>query len=145
MKTILTFITVLCLAISTQAGLVTTVLNGGTNNVSLNTTNYYNNGVLPVVSLPATFASRNSLQLTYKMNLPSNTVCFYSFDNSLDNVNWSTNVLSGGLASQGLSQSTTNIELSTGVPFWRLGYFGSTNVAACPTNIIANIFNKTGL
>ena len=122
-----------------KAGLLSTTINGGTNNVAGATTKTYGDTLTPVNS------TSMALFVSYSVISGGTSNNVVQLSNSLDNSHWNTNAASVTILSAGTATVTTNVNITVGgIPFWRVESFQNVNVAAI-TNLIIHGFTKPGL
>jgi hypothetical protein len=149
-KILISLAAMAALTLTSNAGQIQTLLNGGTNSVGINTTNYYDgiiNTNLPITLLTCPFAGRTSVGWSGSANIAlTNTTFFLNLDSSVDQIIWQTNAYRVSLLSVGTNQVCTNFDLpQISIPFWRVGSIENTNATASLTNNKVSYFPKTGI
>lgn len=142
-KYLLTILAVIGISASANAGLQTPSYVA-TNNVPANSTNsYLSSGV--TFSMATT--SDATIQLTFKATDTNNSVIPFSFDASVDNSRWMTNYLTMSQAANGTNfvNLVYKLPLTNCVPFLRLNSVANTNSTVALTNVVVQMFTKTGL
>lgn len=129
-------------ALSAQAALQVTDINGGTNNIAGATTRTY-------AGSGQTFAVHNAQQLgvfiSYSVISAGTSNNVVQFSSSVDNSNWVTNSALMTITSAGAATVRTNFSINTGgIPFWRVESVQNVNVAAI-TNLTIYGYTKPGL
>lgn len=137
---ILTLLLAAC-ALNASAGLKTTTLNGGTNNVAASTTN-----TTALTSIPVTSSDNFAMQVSFTMLNAANTGTFVvCLDRSIDNSVWQTNYLAVTCAPSGTNMAVIGTNLSTGAfAYWRVGALRNSTTNAC-TNLIVQFYYKLGI
>jgi hypothetical protein len=129
-------------AFNASAGLQTSSLNGGTNNVAAVATNNYSGVVFDFSK-----TTDATLQVSFASTGTNVTTSTFVFDESADSVNWQTSFLTLNVAGNGTNTvvCTTNLLSGFRAPFVRLSSCGNTNSTIALTNVTVKAFSKTGI
>lgn len=142
MKKTIIALTLAAFAFSASAGLKTTTLTGGTNNVAGSTTNS-----TPLTAIAVTGSDNLAMaaELKFTDATPGAGSFILTLDRSIDNSIWQTNFMSITCNTNGTTAAQTITNFSTGgVGYWRIGSQRNSTTNAV-TNLNVKFYYKLGL